>query len=368
MSLLSECEKKKGLNILITGAGAPGIKGTIFCLLNNPDKISIRVIGIDTDAKAVGQFFVDKFYVVSSCSSSSYLEEIKKIVNDNHIDLIIPQTTNETFFYASHKEVFEAIGVKVMVVGHQAALIANDKYLTFQTVARTSLPVARYYLVKNIEELQAAVKQLGFPAKKVVVKIPVSNGMRGFRILSEETLSLERFLHEKPANDQISFNDFVKMLEVTAAKMPPMLVMEYLPGSEYSVDIFRNRGETSVVIPRLREKIRSGISFINCMEHHKEIIRFSNLAAEAMGLFGVFGFQFKLDEAGVPKMLECNPRVQGTMAASFFAGANVIWYGVADTLGLPYKISPHIKWGAKFYRYWGGVGMEEEKVSAHETI
>ena len=44
------------------------------------------------------------------------------------------------------------------------------------------------------------------------------------------------------------------------------------------------------------------------------------------------------------------------MVASHFAGVNVIWLGVKAELGekLPVSIEP--KYGAKFKRYWGGIG------------
>lgn len=54
-------------------------------------------------------------------------------------------------------------------------------------------------------------------------------------------------------------------------------------------------------------------------------------------------------------LLECNPRVQGTMIASVLAGANVIWMAVNDALGRPVMAVPGIRLGSRFQRYWGGV-------------
>ena len=85
-------------------------------------------------------------------------------------------------------------------------------------------------------------------------------------------------------------------------------------------------------------------------------------AARAMGLSYALGFQFKLDAAGVPKVLECNPRVQGTMVASVFAGANVIWMGVLETLGYPPEASRTPLKPAEFLRYWGGIGIVDGRV------
>jgi carbamoyl-phosphate synthase large subunit len=79
-------------------------------------------------------------------------------------------------------------------------------------------------------------------------------------------------------------------------------------------------------------------------------------AARRMDLRGVYGFQFKLRN-GVPKVLECNPRVQGTMIATLAAGNNIIWAAVADLF--PDELPPvklnHAWQSGRCYRYWGAV-------------
>lgn len=66
---------------------------------------------------------------------------------------------------------------------------------------------------------------------------------------------------------------------------------------------------------------------------------------------------------GIPKLLECNPRVQGTMGASMMAGFNPIYYAVMEALGTPAAVDGiEIKNGTRFVRYWGGVGVSEGRV------
>ena len=76
-----------------------------------------------------------------------------------------------------------------------------------------------------------------------------------------------------------------------------------------------------------------------------------------MDLKFCFGFQFKLDENGIPKILESNPRVQGTMVLATIANANVIYLSVKSILEEPYEM-PEIEWGTKLLRYWGGIGVK----------
>lgn len=83
-------------------------------------------------------------------------------------------------------------------------------------------------------------------------------------------------------------------------------------------------------------------------------------AARALNLEYAFGFQFKEDANGVPRLLECNPRVQGTMVASCFAGANIIWFGVRELLGDPVIGLTGPLEEISFVRYWGGLGIQRD--------
>jgi carbamoyl-phosphate synthase large subunit len=69
------------------------------------------------------------------------------------------------------------------------------------------------------------------------------------------------------------------------------------------------------------------------------------MLAHELDLKYAFGFQFK---GG--KLLECNPRVQGTMMASTFAGANIIYSAVKYALGEEVP-EFNIDWDSRVLRY-----------------
>jgi carbamoyl-phosphate synthase large subunit len=217
--------------------------------------------------------------------------------------------------------------------------------------------------VKSLDSLIDTAEELGYPNKAVVVKPPVSFGSRGFRVLRENTSwSVRRFLSEKPDATEISLDDLSKILTRDAAvEFPPLLVTEYLPGNEYSVDAFIGE-KVAVAIPRLRKQIVNGISFRTSLEYRRDVTDYTLRAGKELGLKYAFGFQFKLDYADVPKILECNPRVQGTMVASVFSGVNVIWMAVREAIGAPLdRLSDTLK-KSDFYRFWGGIGVSESSI------
>ena len=349
------------LRILVTGAGAPGTKGTLHALRRNPDKRPVHIVGVDLDMDAVGRYLADAFHTVPSPESPTYLSALRSVCHRQDIDLVLPQTTREIDVLAQHREAFEREGVRVLVSGAEAVRRANDKGEVLRTFESLGLPVPAWHRAKTEGEVAAAAKALGYPERPVVVKPPVSNGMRGLRILREAAWDAERFLAEKPSGVEISLDTLLAILRRGDAQ-PELLVTEYLPGPEYSVDAFRG-AHVEVALPRRRDVIRSGISFTTTLLPERHDLAEPTLrAAEALGLEYAFGFQFKEDADGVPRVLECNPRVQGTMVASLFGGFNPIWLSVREALGDAPRVAPARR-NAVFQRYWGGLGIDGTTVT-----
>lgn len=348
------------LRLLVTGAGAPGIRGTLYALRHNPDQVPVYTVGIDIKAEAVGRYFMDAFYQVPHPETDDYLESLIAICEQERINIILPQTTREIVTLSHHQAALREAGFPVMVADAPAIQTANNKLKLLQCFVELDLPHPDFRLARSEQELVEAAAALGYPQRRVVVKPPVSNGMRGFRILHPASWDLDRFLTEKPNGEEIALEELLGILQ-RGAPWPELLVSEYLPGPEYSVDGFIGT-HFRVAVPRLRRAIRSGISFDNRLDSRQDIVDLTLQAAEHIGLRYAFGFQFKLDAAGVPKVLESNPRIQGTMVASLFGGANIIWLGVQEVLGRPPRGLPGPLQPAAFYRYWGGVGVQGEHV------
>jgi carbamoyl-phosphate synthase large subunit len=345
------------LILLVTGAGAPGIRGSLYALRNNPDGRPVRIIAVDTQAKVVGAWLADKFYTVPPPESPEYIESLLEICRRENVAAVLPQTTREIAKLAVSRTELEQAGVPVMVSDPSAIAAANDKGAVVESFRRLGLPAPLCRRATTEAELDTAVHELGYPGTPVVVKPPVSNGMRGVRILREEAWDVRRFLTDKPHGLEISLHELIAILE--RGLWPELLVMEYLPGCEYSVDAFVG-SQFSVAVPRVRESIRSGITFHSRTELRADMAEYTLAAARELGLRYTFGFQFKLAYDGTPKVLECNPRIQGTMVASVFSGANVIWFGVRELLHDPVAGLERPLHASEFLRYWGGVGVDGE--------
>lgn len=346
----------KTIIAIITGAGAPGIQGTIYSLKNNYDNRKVHVIGTDIHDFVIGKYLCDEFYVISSArEEETYLRDLLSICRERKVDVILPQNTAELLILSKNKKLFSDIQVGIVVSDREAIEVANDKYKLFQIAAKENIPVTSYALVSTFSDLKMEAKKLGWPINKLVVKPPVSNGSRGVRIIVEQLDQKKAFYDEKPSNLYLSLE---QLYNVLGDEFPELIVMEYLPGDEYTIDVFR-REQDIVAIPRKRLMIRSGITFAASLEKNEFLIEYSKRLANVLGLNFCFGFQFKLHEDGRPFLLECNPRIQGTMVMSTFANANIIYDSVKCILGenIPEK---NIDWNTKLLRYWGAIGLKQD--------
>lgn len=340
------------LTVLVTGSGAPGIAGTLYSLRHNFDGRRITIIGTDVKEDVVGKYLCDRFYRISRPSTDEYLPRLLRICKRDGVDVLLPQNTAELSTLAEHKDEFEDLGTMVAVSSKNSIEIANNKHDLLKRAVEVGVPAPKFHLVDNMDDLIRRAEELGWPEKPVVVKPPISNGMRGLRIIDESLDLRSMFFAEKPSGVYVKMNG---LREILAPAFPELLVTEYLAGDEYTVDALQ--AERLTVIPRTRDLIKSGITFNGTVEKNVEIIDYSEKLSKEIGLNYAFGFQFKLDEKGQPKLLESNPRVQGTMVLATFAGANIIYGAVKHALNEDVP-EFHVSWGTRILRYWGGIGID----------
>ncbi|NNE69285.1 MAG: ATP-grasp domain-containing protein, partial [Rhodothermales bacterium] len=115
---------------------------------------------------------------------------------------------------------------------------------------------------------------------------------------------------------------------------PSMLIQEYLPGAEYSVDVLADRqGRVLSAVPRERLKVDSGVAVAARVVRDAELEHFATLAVERLGLPFISNVQFRRNSMGVPCLLEINPRTPGTMPLTVASGVNMPLLALRALLG-----------------------------------
>lgn len=332
----------------MTGAGAPGAAGIIKCLLMDS---TIQLTIADADENAVGRHLHPCFFTIPKADDDNYVEDVLALCQQEKVDLVLPLVTKELFPLAQHQERFQEAGVQVLVSSHKAIQTANDKGSCYKYLKESGIPVPQFFVAKTMEEFIHAAFMLGHPQAPFCFKPAVANGSRGFRIVWDSINEADLLFNQKPYNTFITYTHAVKIL--SSQPFPPLVVTEYLPGDEYSVDCVADHGKVLLVVPRLRQKMINGISVQGRFEKDTDIMGYCTRIIEAIGLHGNIGIQIKRNAEGKPLLLEINPRVQGTIVAALGAGVNLPLLAVENAMGSPLKEEMmEVKWGRAFSRYW----------------
>lgn len=343
----------KSVTVLLTASGSQFAPGIIKCLKKNGER-EIRVVGTDMSNDPSNKYLVDSFYCVHSTSSPLYIADILKICENEHVDILLPQMSAELPAFLKNLQKFDEIGTKVSMTANPNVNIANNKLRLFEFMKENNIETPKFAGVNSFSEFKDGLFELGYPYKPVVVKLPESSGARGVRVIDEGKSKYEIFAHEKPTSVYVSYEDMKSILldaERVLGKdhFPELMLMEYLPGDEYDIDLLAEDGKVLYTAGRRNPEIVMSISQTSILERNDHAEMIAEKLVKALDLDGNLGFDFKFDENGKAQLLEINPRIDATVSI-FAAGClNLPYLRVKQLLGetLP-KVD--VKYGTRLKR------------------
>lgn len=168
------------------------------------------------------------------------------------------------------------------------------------------------------------------------------------KVLTQKPSSSDYPVFVKPKQGQGSFNAF-KVSDAKAYEnfllhndSDKFVVLEHLPGEEFTVDCFSHEGEVLYFGARSRDKIARGIamisSFVADEALNREFAMFAKIISRQLNMHGVWFYQVKFDENHVLKLLEIGPRVSGTMGLNRGRGVNFVELAIYQSLNYPIEI------------------------------
>jgi carbamoyl-phosphate synthase large subunit len=336
----------------MTGGGAPGGAGIIRCL--QAEKRFRLHVG-DANATATGRFLNDIFVQLPKASEPHFIDFVLDYCLKNAINVVFPLVTMELFRFSESIDVFEKNNIKIIVSEKSSLDIANNKSRLYEHLTANQIRTPQYKVVSagNFDQFLQAFQDLGFPEKPIAVKPSVSNGSRGVRIVDNSVDKFDLLFHHKPSSLYTDFDELSKILR--GSNFPELLLSEVLTGEEFTIDTIVNAdGKADIILPRLRKKMLGGISIEGQFIDNQEIIYYCQQIINSLTLIGPIGIQVKRAADGRFKILEINPRIQGTSVAAMGLGINLPVWAVRQALGETVEI-PTIEWGKRFARYWNEV-------------
>ena len=294
------------IRVLVTGAGGPAGVAVIRSLLARAD---VEVFAADMDGWASGLYLVDasRRRLVEPGRSPQFVDGIIGLVASDSLDVVISTVDVELPNLARRRD--ELAPAALAAPSLETLELALDKFV----LAERCAPLLR---VPETALLNGAgvARDWTFP---VIIKPRQGAGSRGVHLIqSREEL------------EAVGIDESI-------------IIQEHLPGDEYSVDVIAGAdGEVIAAVPRTRTRVDSGVSIAGQTVPSAELESTAAAVARPIGLVGVANVQVRYDSAGVPALLEVNPRFPGAMPLTIAAGVDMpsLALDLALERSLPAKI------------------------------
>jgi carbamoyl-phosphate synthase large subunit len=272
--------------VLVPGAAAPAGINTIKSL--RMAGFGGKILATDSSSLSAGFFMADANEVIPEADDQSFVDRLFRIVKMYQVEVLMPSSGFDIYPYSENRKQLAEIGAEAIVSDRDKLEICRDKMLTFQTLSNTFvLP----FTTAEPDKIET------FP---VLAKPRFGKGSRGIVKIDDES-----------------------DLRYILSKRDDLVFQEYLPGTEYTVDVLSDlNGKPLMAVPRIRMQTKAGISTKGRVLRDPSLEIDCMKIAEYIGIRGPCCMQMKESEEGRLKLIEVNPRMGGGTIFTTLAGAN----------------------------------------------
>lgn len=236
-------------------------------------------------------------------SDDSFIPVIKTIIKEREIDAIYPAMDKVITYLKEHED---EIGCKIIAPDKSTTETCLSKYKTYQTL-------------KDIILTPIIYKQSEVSSYPVFVKPDIGYGAIGTKKIENEN----------------------ELNEILSSKKN-MLILEYLPGDEYTVDCFTDRnGKLLYSAARSRDRVKNGVSihtsFVNDQTEFEDIAQRIN---RHISFRGAWFYQVKRNCDEKLCLLEIAARLGGSSLLSRAIGVNLALLTLFDAFD--YNVSVQV--------------------------
>lgn len=240
--------------------------------------------------------------------------------------------------YETHREAFSAASIRLLTGATSVSALESidDKFAFMQHCQAHDIPVAESWRFDNTDELNALLAQHGH--QPLCVKPVTGIFAQGFwrldtgKDIDEQYDSFEH-LYFTDAK-KITTKQFVSAYansEMVQDRPIPMLLMPYLAGQEYSIDVVCEYGEVLAAVTRHKTGKFQHIGY------DESVMAVVIPLIKAFGCDGIVSVQTKANGDGQHRVLEINSRPSGGLGYTTHSGVDLTQVGFAYWLGLTDK-------------------------------
>lgn len=323
----------RDLNLLIPSIHRPTHHSLCKCLRNNGER-EIHIVGVDMANEGVGRHIADVFYQVPPRTDCAYLDTILDICQREQVDVYYALGEEEALAASEKRAHFEAFGISVITPGSPEMLdIATNKCLWHDFFAKNNIQHAKYEVINSFESIADAAIKLGYPDKDIVIKPSIATGGRGTTIITSKDLS-RIYYKDRSELPKTSLASLINMFTpLPKTEFIPLIAMEYLPGTIYSVDVLSKDGSIIYVVPKIRISGSASNTTIGQIDLNPAVIDLAMQACKIFNFSFMQNYEMKMNGDGQPRIFDINPRGGASVALCAAAGVNIAYYAVKMAIG-----------------------------------
>lgn len=269
--------------------------------INNALKYSkfITVFGATSEDDHSRYVYENYISNLAYVGDKKLIEQLNEIIERYKIDFIYPAHDSAVLYFTEQEAELNA---KVITSPLETVDVCRSKVKTYTYLKD------QYFVPKTYQGPEEITE---YP---VFIKPAVGQGAQGAKKIE-------------------SRRDLIHELERGEKK--ELVICEYLPGEEYTIDCFTDRkGALRVSKIRDRRRIRNGISVCSgVLGIDEEVQEIASILNKRFQFNGAWFFQLKKNKRGEYRLLEISPRIPGTMGVSRNLGINFPLLTIYNHLG-----------------------------------
>lgn len=229
-------------------------------------------------------------------------------------------------WFEAHRQQIEALGVSLTTGASSLTtlILADDKVEFARKMETHNLPVVPSV---RIESARALREKLASAENKHVLCVKPVTGIygMGFWRFDDKATPMSAFTH--PDSRKVHPEMYLYALE-QQDDFKPLVLMPYLPGPEYSIDMLVEKGQVIAAIARRKE------GALQYIEQSGPAFELGKQCAQVMQADGLVNVQTRNNENGEPVLLEINMRPSGGIGYTLHSGTNLPALFALRQLGL----------------------------------
>jgi hypothetical protein len=255
-----------------------------------------------------GEFVYERCHrIAAMVHDRGFAGELNALLTGLSIDYVLP-AHDAVILTLAEMQRDGRLSAEAVVPGYEVCAICRSKRATYRLFG-DQIPVPRLYDPSGLDDAR-------YP---LFAKPDVGQGSRGAELIPDAAAAREKLRRE-----------------------PESLVMEYLPGPEYTVDCFTDRtGALLFQSARLRGRVSHGISVRSRLAAHPSLVAMAHSINDLLAMRGAWFFQARENAAGEAVLLEIAPRIAGSSGLQRARGVNLALLSLYDRMGLPVRVLPN---------------------------